>query len=603
MKILNKKNIVLALSFLFAFMIVSCDDFLDVPATGSYNDESVFINENRAEMAVLGCYNAIRNQAIASTMNMGTDEADNKESVSGTNRTVSSYGQNPARSMSLDWIYLNISKCNYCIKGIPGMSAFSNSDKLKKMYGEVLTIRALQYLDLIRYWGDVPYITLPQSDYNTVYSSRVSRDVIYDGIIKDLQTAIELVPWSDGGSNANSNERITKQAVHAILARTALYAAGYSLRWDLNTYSEASLKMARRDDATKVKELYTIARDAAKAVIDHGYNSLESSFEGVFRGYHQHQSYNNKESIFILEYTKDQDGTRIGYSMGQYVYKNNPFAAYTVPLNRVVPTFYYSFKEGDTRRDVSICNAYLLADGSYKAATLDSLYMGKWRSTWRSTKTTGSSLYMMNINYPIVRYSDVLLMYAEAENEVSNGVANSPAAVQALKEVRLRAFGNDEAKMKTALGEIPTNHDGFFKAIVQERAWELAFEGYRRTDLIRWNVIADVLSETKTRMQQLYSREGDYANVPQWIDYKVEKGQLQDPIVAIGTKSVANINVAPESGWKRLKLNGFYGQEDKEPFISNFAANFIANKKELLPIPQTTIDTNQGLTGQQTPGF
>lgn len=600
---INKKNIVLALSFLLAFMAVSCDDFLDVPATGSYNDESVFINENRAEMALLGCYNAIRNQAIVSTMNMGTDEADNKESVSGTNRTVSSYGQNPARSMSMDWIYLNIAKCNYCIKGIPGMSAFDTSDKLKKMYGEALTIRALQYLDLIRYWGDVPYITLPQSDYNTVYSSRVSRDVIYDGIIKDLQTAVQLVPWSDGGSNANSNERITKQAVNAILARTALYAAGYSLRWDLNTYSEASLKMARRDDTTKVKELYTIARDAAKAVIDHGYNSLESSFEGVFRGYHQHQSYNNKESIFILEYTKDQDGTRIGYSMGQYVYKNNPFAAYTVPLNRVVPTFYYSFKEGDTRRDVSVCNAYLLADGSYKAATLDSLYMGKWRSTWRSTKTTGSSLYMMNIDYPIVRYSDVLLMYAEAENEVNNGVANSPAAVQALKEVRLRAFGNNEAKMKAALGVIPTDHDGFFKAVVQERAWELAFEGYRRTDLIRWNIIADVLSETKTRMQQLYNREGDYANVPQWIDYKVEKGQLQDPIVAIGTKAVVDSNVAPESGWKRIKLNGYYGQENKDPFISYFATNFTANKKELLPIPQTTIDTNQGLTGQQTPGF
>lgn len=131
---------------------------------------------------------------------------------------------------------------------------------------------------MIRIYGDVPAVYVPleemdANDENRFYPKRSPRDGIYDQIVSDLQQATEWLPWYEE-SGYTSTERLTKQGAYALLARIALYAGGYSLRWDLETNDPATLKMARRDDATRVKELYEIANDACFQIKEHGKNSL-----------------------------------------------------------------------------------------------------------------------------------------------------------------------------------------------------------------------------------------------------------------------------------------------------------------------------------------
>src|SRR5690606_36307607 len=100
---------------------------------------------------------------------------------------------------------------------------------------------------------------------------------------------------------------------------------------------------------------------------------------------------------------------------------------------------------------------------------------GKYRAKWK--KDRGSSDSRRDVNAPILRYADILLMFAEAENELNGGP--TPAAKDAFEEVRLRAFKNDATK----IGAVPSDKEGFLDAIIKERKLELAFEGTRRTDL------------------------------------------------------------------------------------------------------------------------
>ena len=134
------------------------------------------------------------------------------------------------------------------------------TEKRNQLLGEAICIRAFCYLNLIRIYGDVPAVYTPleemdPNDENTFYPKRSSRDEIYDKVISEVQSVIDWLPWFEE-SDYQTPERITKQGAYALLARLALYAGGYSLRWNLETNDPATLKMARRDDATRVKELY-----------------------------------------------------------------------------------------------------------------------------------------------------------------------------------------------------------------------------------------------------------------------------------------------------------------------------------------------------------
>jgi hypothetical protein len=427
-------------------------------------------------------------------------------------------------------MYKAIEYANVCIKNLPNMSVSdSDAEKRDALLGESYAIRAYAYWNIVRFYGDVPFTEVPTSELTTFSSSRVSRDTIYDHCIADLQRAVELLPWKSAGMVATP-ERFTKNAAYGILARVALYAAGYSLRWDLSTvpYDKSTVKIAQRSDAARIKELYQIAADACKAVIDKNENGLLDDYDQIFRDL-ANQQYNKETMLEYGWYSTNATDVRTGYTNGI------PTSGTSSTLGKggsqmiAMPTFYFEFEDGDQRRDVSICNYGLVfstKSDAYQMNVYNGMGVGKYRINWKSER--GATDSKRDINWPLLRYSDVLLMYAEALNELNNGATTE--AVNAVKTVRKRAFKNDESK----IGTIPTSYDAFKDFIIEERKLELSNEGLRKSDLARWGILVDHLTAEKAKLVQLAKREGRYADVAPYRAYKLTSTPgFNDPTIAL----------------------------------------------------------------------
>ncbi len=438
-KIIN----VLGISAAMLLAFTSCEDWLDMPSESKADSSTVFETVGRAEMAVMGGYSWLHTQELGYQLLMGTDEAASTESNSKYN--VANYDYTNTSSM-LSSTYTNMYKAieyaNVCVKNLPEMSV-SDSEKKKvdALLGEALAIRAYAYWNIVRYYGDVPYTNVPTADLTTFSSSRVSRDIIYDNCIDDLQRAIELLPWKSEGMVATP-ERFTKNSAYGILARVALYAAGYSLRWDLNTvpYTQSSLKIAQRSDAARVKELYQIAADACKAVITKGENKLLEDYDQVFRDL-GNQQYNAETMLEYGWYSTNGPDVRTGYTNGIPTSgTDNEGLGKGGSQMIAMPTFYFEFEEDDQRRDVSVCNYGLrlsTGNNAYQMNTFAGMGVGKYRINWK--KVRGSSDSKRDFNWPILRYSDILLMYAEALNELNNGATSE--AKKAVEDVACARSG------------------------------------------------------------------------------------------------------------------------------------------------------------------
>ena len=527
-KIIN----ILGVSAAMLLVFTSCEDWLDMPSESKADSSTVFETVGRAEMAVMGGYSWLHTQELGYQLLMGTDESASTESNSKYN--VANYDYTNTSSM-LSSTYTNMYKAieyaNVCVKNLPEMSV-SDSEKKKvdALLGEALAIRAYAYWNIVRYYGDVPYTNVPTADLTTFSSSRVSRDIIYDNCIEDLQRAIELLPWKSEGMVATP-ERFTKNSAYGILARVALYAAGYSLRWDLNTvpYTQSSLKIAQRSDAARIKELYQIAADACKAVITKGENKLLEDYDQVFRDL-GNQQYNAETMLEYGWYSTNGPDVRTGYTNGIPTSgTDNEGLGKGGSQMIAMPTFYFEFEEDDQRRDVSVCNYGLklsTGNNAYQMNTFAGMGVGKYRINWK--KVRGSSDSKRDFNWPILRYSDILLMYAEALNELNNGATSE--AKKAVEDVRLRAFRNDAAKV----GTIPSDYGDFRDYIIQERKLELSNEGLRKSDVARWGILVDYLTAEKEKLVQLAKREGRYADVDVYRAYKLASTpSFADPTIAL----------------------------------------------------------------------
>lgn len=208
----------------------------------------------------------------------------------------------------------------------------------------------------------------------------------------------------------------------------------------------------------------------------------------------------------------------------------------------VSPTLYFEYENGDQRRDVSIIDHALVmssASDSYQLNTYAGMGVGKYRINWK--KERGSSDSRRDINWPLLRYSDVLLMYAEALNEL-NGQPTSEA-IDAIKQVRTRAFNGDASKV----GAIPTSQADFRNYIIQERKLELNNEGLRKSDLLRWGIHYEHLTAELAKIKQLCNHEGKYANIKQYWAYNksgVGTPGFNDPTISLAHIELSEDEVA-----------------------------------------------------------
>lgn len=523
--------------------MTSCSDWLEMEAYTSDDIETTFSDEVRADKFVQGCYRGLIHNEMFYQLGMGETVMHSCEDGSTNNSKymMCNYKFDALIPATVTTIYKEqyriIEATNIAISNL---SKMPETEKRNQLLGEAICIRAFCYLNLIRIYGDVPAVYTPleemdPNDENTFYPKRSSRDEIYDKVISEVQSVIDWLPWFEE-SDYQTPERITKQGAYALLARLAHYAGGYSLRWNLETNDPATLKMARRDDATRVKELYQIADNACFQIINHGSNSLVQAHEDM-SGF-QYLWYNHCQRNFAAT------NTEILWETAQYGdVTNSQFTTYAQPGSRggkygslkamqfMLPTYYLSFNPKDTRRDVSCTSysIYFLEKGSANdtwvdvGTTYSCIMPGKFRLSWCVAPQSNKQ---RNLDIPIFRYADVLLMYAETQNYLNNGPTQ--AAKNALQEVRNRAGVGEELT-------IPNEQEAFDDAIVQERKWEFATEFTLRTDLIRMNRLTKELAKTKQAMKDLSDRKNEYANIPTYRLYKfhIDAQEYGDKFLAV----------------------------------------------------------------------
>lgn len=523
--------------------MTSCSDWLEMEAYTSDDIETTFSDEVRADKFVQGCYRGLIHNEMFYQLGMGETVMHSCEdgSTNSSKYMMCNYKFDALIPATVTTIYKEqyriIEATNIAISNL---SKMPETEKRNQLLGEAICIRAFCYLNLIRIYGDVPAVYTPleemdPNDENTFYPKRSSRDEIYDKVISEVQSVIDWLPWFEE-SDYQTPERITKQGAYALLARLALYAGGYSLRWNLETNDPATLKMARRDDATRVKELYQIADNACFQIINHGSNSLVQAHEDM-SGF-QYLWYNHCQRNFAAT------NTEILWETAQYGdVTNSQFTTYAQPGSRggkygslkamqfMLPTYYLSFNPKDTRRDVSCTSysIYFLEKGSANdtwvdvGTTYSCIMPGKFRLSWCVAPQSNKQ---RNLDIPIFRYADVLLMYAETQNYLNNGPTQ--AAKNALQEVRNRAGVGEELT-------IPNEQEAFDDAIVQERKWEFATEFTLRTDLIRMNRLTKELAKTKQAMKDLSDRKNEYANIPTYRLYKfhIDAQEYGDKFLAV----------------------------------------------------------------------
>ncbi|TJZ61134.1 RagB/SusD family nutrient uptake outer membrane protein [Sphingobacterium olei] len=600
------KKIIYILSASVVLLTTSCKDWLELPSQKDFDSTTIFENPGRVEMALLGAYTSTFNMELYYQFGMGTDEAFSTEGETNSKNQVSNYVYNPATSPNSTYrtMYAGVEQVNVLIRNIPLMENVTEAERkqLDGFLGEAYAIRAKNMLNVVRYFGDVPYPRRPVVEEESFASSRVSRDTILDGCVADLQMAVELLPWKS--QSATASERITKNAALGLLARTALYAAGYSLRWDLNSYNPGSVQLAQRSDPARIQELYEIVRAACEAVVTQGENDLVDSYETIFRDV-INSRYNVESMLEYGQLGADRNESRIGYTNGIFAHQNS-FHKKAQPAMAAIPTYYFEFEEGDSRRDVAIASYSLAADSTHQMNTYATHTIGKFRVNWKGDESIGVNL--RDINWIDLRYADVLLMYAEAENELNNGPTT--VAKEMYEKVRLRAFGGDASK----IGVTPSGYQDFKDAIIQERKLELGFEGWRRTDLIRWGILFEKLTSTKQDMLDMANKTGKYTDIDLYRAYKRTPAiSFNDPTVALDfipfkTEPTADEVTDLESeGYTILEMHSGISAFNSNAltadavWLNNIYRGLEKNKVELFPLSTGTIDDNPGLRGQQHP--
>ena len=589
-------SVSIATAIIVSWVVVgssSCKKYLDVQPVSSATPDYVFSNFDNAYKAVLGTYACLTgDQGYGIRISMyypyDNDEMMGQSGAIGDNerRDIAHYNAAPGNTQlysPYSQLYQGIERANLCIYYIPQMDLYTNGTdeqkkQMKRLHGEALTLRAQYYFELIRNWGDVVAQWQPAAFETDLFKTKTDRDTIYDRLLSDLAMAETLVPW---WSEVSKDERITQGAVRGLRARIALYRAGWSLR------SDGNLKQG-----SNPAQYYQIAKDECNAIMTSGKHSLNPSFQSVFKDYIcGHAIEPNGEVVWEVAMAGGNSGlgdSKLGYYNGPR-YNNTGNSALVI-----LPTFFYLFDSTDLRRDVTIAPYFINQNFTLAGRPLSSIPDGKFRRDWTANPSlVNTAAQYMGLNWPLIRYSDVLLMFAEAENELNNGP--TPAAYNAVNMVRRRGYGKP-INTADATVDLPPglSKTAFFNAIVKERALELASEGHRKYDLIRWNLLAQKIAETKTQLALMASAQPPYDVLPDTMFYKTGQTTMQ-----WAGSFYKNVVTTAPTGYTAVQ---WVGPLITSGIITNqFAANFQTGKSELLPFPSKEIESNRNL--KQNPKY
>lgn len=450
-------------TILSVFILSSCTD-MDLIPESNLSPENFFKSEEDATAAVYGVYsqfmdNDIYNQFWEVLQSQGTDDCE----WSG-GRTTTNLDKNALDKFEFDsntnliyavWTkhYIVINRANFAINNISNMNGnLIDENSRQQLIGEAKFLRALAYFNLVQAYGGVPLVLKETTSLEGLEVPRNTLDECYDQIIQDLQDAKAVLPSISQLPEAYLG-RATKGSATALLAKVYL---------------------VRKDYENVVKE--------TSEVMQMGYKLWDNYADNF-----DVEKENGQESIFEIQYKRNTPGVQGSNYNGYYrppFVELNGWVGYGD--NPVTKNHYDCYEEGDLRRNVNV-RLYTREEYPNMAANYEfPCYVNKFIDpSPDAVRSQGGEN-----NYPILRYSDVYLMRAEALNALNS---SDPKAYECLNIVRRRAFGlnmNEPSDIDIKAG---LSQDEFLDIILLERRKEFAFEGQRRFDLLRTGKLKEAM--------------------------------------------------------------------------------------------------------------
>ena len=471
-------RVILSVLFLATLLMgTSCKKFLDTKPKDFISPVNYYKTKEDLTRALTGVYDRLGDIRMYArgmyTFMVFSDEFFFRGASTGANSNT----LDPSTlELNRQWeaIYTGIERANMLLENMVGADV--DQDFFNEVKGQALFLRAYYYFLLVDQYGGVPLKTTFTKSPVEEPLPRASVADVYAQIVKDMKEAEGLVRTI---SYYGFNGRVSKTAVQGMLARVFLTMAGHPLK-----------------DATK----YAEARDYAQAVMQSGEHSLNPDFKQIFIN-HSAEVYDIKEGLWEIEFSGTNQGIiREGGSLGSYLgiscaNIDTGFGYDNIRANRKL---WDAYAPGDLRRDWAIAPYRFVTTGTtttrqpWTATQIYDRNPGKWRREYEKLLPRNKDFNGTNV--PILRYADVLLMFAEADNEAGTGP--SLAAYQALNQVRRRGYGKPIAVPDpTVDAPAGMSKDQFRTYIQNERLRELSFEGIRKHDLIRWGIYVQAMQE------------------------------------------------------------------------------------------------------------
>lgn len=457
-------RIIYIISIITGVILFSCTKQLDQqPHTINY--ENYYQTEEDAITAINAAYSLLTyvnqyNSYLWLIQDVASDDCNARESLNDPNlHDIDQYSVNPSNTyISGIWqgSFLGIARANIVIEKVPDIEM--DSTLRNRIVSEALFLRGLFYFNLVRLFGDVPLITQPVSVDLTddeIYVSRSHKQLVYDRIIEDFTLASEYLPVNY--PSPDNKGRATKGSALGLLAKAYL------------TIGE-----------------FQMASQTAKQVMEIGVYDLYTDYADNFKDARR----NGTESVFAAQFSKIMTSQN-----NQIVISGLPYikGTFDAGVEIMLPTddLLNSYEEGDYRKEVTFFDQYWY----------DTFDPHIWKH-WDQNAYDPDETAQCGSNFAIMRYSEILLIYAEAQNEISGPTQE---AYDAINQVRARARNGNDSVLPDLTG---LSKDEFKDAVLQERRVEFVNEGIRWYDLVRTGNLEEYVKRAK----------GDKAN-PQSYNY------------------------------------------------------------------------------------
>lgn len=510
---------------LCGLLAASCTGFLKEESRTEIEKNDFLLDASEAETVLLGAYRGLIEEGtyalnLSIMFSMGTDMSQVEGSTTESWR-ITPTNAFPATQSEVQesWqaLYEGVFRTNDFIERCAArIDTWTPEDRNKGVIyiAEARALRALYYFELVRRWGNIPLMTsTAQSEMHPSTFTQAAPQDVYAFIEEDLLYAVETLPYAKGDTFRKDNSyRFSKGAAMGLLAKVYATWAGYPVQ-DSSKWEEAA-KMAQKliysGKHDLLPDYQTLWENTCNGIWDPTESLIEVSFYSPTTG----------------DGNADPCG-RIGKWNGVKTTSVAGVRGRCAANMKVVHSFVLDWRQypDDARRDLSVANYqykddYILlargasdTDETAQANDLDQSKQQKNKQSytpakWDIVKYVNEANNVINddksnVNWYILRYSDVLLLYAEALNEWKGGPTAD--AYAAINKVRARGYARKGGYELSGLDQ-----EGFRQAVRQERAFELAFEGHRKLDLIRWGIYYETIQETDAKLNAWWESDGTY---------------------------------------------------------------------------------------------